>query len=43
VVTLVFEIEQRMGIQIPFETLDLDALRSVDTISDLLARLEEAA
>ena len=43
VVTLVVEIEQLTGIQIPFETLDLDALRSVDAISDLIDRLEQGA
>lgn len=42
VVTLVFEIEQRTGVEISFETLDLDALRSVDSISDLIRRLEES-
>jgi D-alanine--poly(phosphoribitol) ligase subunit 2 len=43
VVTLVAEIELLTGIQIPFETLDLDALRSVDAVSDLVARLEHGA
>lgn len=43
VVTLVLEIEQRSGIEIPFETLDLDALRSVESISALLDRLERGA
>lgn len=43
VVTLVYEIEQRTGIEISFETLDLDALRSVDSISDLMRRLEESS
>ena len=43
VVTLVVELEQLTGIQIPFETLDLDALRSVDAISDLISGLEQGA
>ena len=43
VVTLVFELEQRTGIQIPFEALDLNALRSVDAICDLIGRLEQGA
>ena len=43
VVTLVFELEQRTGIQIPFEALDLNVLRSVETICDLMARLEQGA
>jgi acyl carrier protein len=43
VVTLVAEIEELTGIQIPFETLDLDALRSVDAVSDLIARLEQGS
>jgi acyl carrier protein len=41
VVTLVVEVEQLTGMEIPFETLEFDALRSVDAISDLIDRLEQ--
>jgi D-alanine--poly(phosphoribitol) ligase subunit 2 len=37
-VTLVYELEQRCGIRIPFETLDVDDFRTVRSI----ARLAEA-
>ena len=42
-VTLLFEIEQRTGIEVPFETLDLDDLRTVDTMAVAVRRLSEQA
>jgi acyl carrier protein len=40
-VTLLFEIEQRTGIEVPFETLDLDDLRTVDSMAVAVGRLSE--
>jgi acyl carrier protein len=40
-VTLLFEIEQRTGIEVPFETLDLDDLRTVDSMAIAVGRLSE--
>jgi acyl carrier protein len=42
-VTLLYEIEQRLGVEIPFETLDIDDLRTVDSIAAVVARLAERA
>ena len=42
-VTLIFEIEQRTGIQVPLETLDMDDLRTVASIADVLDRLSRQA
>lgn len=36
-ITLLYEIEQRFGVQIPFEALDLDDFRSVDALAGLVA------
>jgi D-alanine--poly(phosphoribitol) ligase subunit 2 len=42
-VTLLFEIEQRTGIEVPFETLDLDDLRTVESMAAAVGRLAEQA
>ena len=43
-VTLVFEIEQRCGVSIPFETLEVDDFRTVRSIVGLVdAHRREAA
>jgi acyl carrier protein len=42
-VTLLFEIEQRTGIEVPFETLDLEDLRTVDSMAVAVGRVSEQA
>jgi acyl carrier protein len=42
-VTLLFEIEQRTGIEVPFETLDLEDLRTVDSMAVAVGRLSGQA
>jgi acyl carrier protein len=42
-VTLLFEIEQRTGIEVPFETLDLEDLRTVDSMAVAVGRISEQA
>ena len=42
-VTLLFELEQRTGIEVPFETFDLDDLRTVDSMAGAIGRLFETA
>jgi len=42
-VTLLFEVEQRMGIEVPLEQLDLDDLRTVASMAGVFGRLSEQA
>jgi acyl carrier protein len=42
-VTLLFEIEQRTGMQVPLEQLELDDLRTVDDMAGAVGRLHEPA
>jgi acyl carrier protein len=42
-VTVLFEIEQRTGMQVPFERLELDDLRTVDDMARAVDRLFEQA
>jgi len=42
-VTLIAEVEERLDVEIPFESLDLDNLRSVDAIADLVTGLRSEA
>jgi acyl carrier protein len=39
-VTLIFELEQRTGVDMPLESLDLDDLRTVHRMAGVLERLE---
>lgn len=41
-VTLVFEIEQRCGVSIPFETLEVDDFRTVRSIASLVEARQAA-
>jgi D-alanine--poly(phosphoribitol) ligase subunit 2 len=41
-VNLVYEIEQRCGVEIPFETLDVDDFRTVDSIVALVEARQAA-
>jgi D-alanine--poly(phosphoribitol) ligase subunit 2 len=41
-VTLLFELEQELGLQIPLEALDVDDLRSVRCIAQLIVGLPSA-
>jgi acyl carrier protein len=38
-VTLLFEVEQELGVQLPLESLEIDDLRSVRRIAKLVARM----
>jgi D-alanine--poly(phosphoribitol) ligase subunit 2 len=40
-VTLLFEIEQELGLQIPLESLEVDDLRSIRLIARLLLRMRD--
>ena len=42
-VTLLFEIEQRTGLEVPVETLDLDDLRTVESLARVVGELSEQA
>ena len=42
-VTLLVEIEERTGVQVPLERLDLDDLRTVDAMSRVLSRFSQRA
>jgi len=39
-VTLLFEVEQEIGVQLPLEALEIDDLRSVQRIAQLVARMQ---
>jgi acyl carrier protein len=39
-VTLLFEVEQEFGVQLPLESLELDDFRSVERIAGLIARMQ---
>jgi D-alanine--poly(phosphoribitol) ligase subunit 2 len=41
-VTLLFEIEQEFGVEIPLESLEIDDFRSVENIARFIARTEVA-
>jgi acyl carrier protein len=41
-VTLLFEIEQELGLQMPLESLEVDDLRSIGLIAQLIVRMREA-
>ena len=38
-VTLLFEVEQQFGVRIPLEDLDIDSLRTIDRIVELIEGL----
>jgi acyl carrier protein len=42
-VTLLFELEQRTGIEVPLERLELNDLRTVDAMAGVVGRLSEQA
>jgi len=42
-VTLLFEVEQRTGIEVPLERLDLDDLRTVASMAGVFGGLSEQA
>lgn len=42
-VVLVSELEERFGVRIPFETLDVDQFRTVKSIGELVAAEERAS
>jgi acyl carrier protein len=42
-VTLLFEIEQRTGIEVPLEQLDLEDLRTVDAMAEVIDGLSRQA
>jgi acyl carrier protein len=39
-VTLLFEVEQELGVQMPLESLEVDDFRSVQRIAQLVARMQ---
>jgi acyl carrier protein len=41
-VTLLFEVEQELGVQLPLESLEVDDFRSVQRIARLVARMRDA-
>jgi acyl carrier protein len=42
-VTLLFEVEQELGVHLPLESLEVDDFRSVQRIARLVARMQDAA
>jgi acyl carrier protein len=41
-VTLLFEIEQELGVQMPLESLEVDDFRSIEAIARLIAQMRGA-
>jgi methoxymalonate biosynthesis acyl carrier protein len=41
-VTLLFEVEQELGVQMPLESLEVDDFRSVQRIAQLVARMQSS-
>lgn len=42
-VTLLFEIEREFGLTVPLDSIDIDDLRTIERVGQLIARLQEDA
>ena len=40
-VELLFALEQEFSVSVPFDTLDIESFRSIETIAELIAALDD--